>query len=123
MVQMVQVFLIPIGGTLVFIFRYDLLREKYTVLMILENKAQSLMYQRIERFKKTCDYATYSQMKMEGKNMPKMKTIVDYENYKYGLDLLEKLLEVLPEEVTREEAILNVEEAIYCLRKAVKDEA
>lgn len=41
--------------------------------MILENKAQSLMYQRIERFNTTCDYATYSQMKMEEKNMPKTK--------------------------------------------------
>lgn len=91
--------------------------------MILENRTQSLMYQWLERFLNTCDYATYSQMKMEEKDMPKTKIIVDYENYKYGLDMLEKLLEVLPEEVTREEAILNIEEAIYCLREALEDEA
>lgn len=51
------------------------------------------------------------------------KVIVDFESLKHGVELLEKLLEVLPDECTRQEAMDNIEEAIHSIRESIQDEA
>lgn len=51
------------------------------------------------------------------------KMIIDFEQYKNGVELLEELLDKLPEESTRNEAISTVEKVVYLLKEAIKDEA
>ena len=48
---------------------------------------------------------------------------IDFEMYKHGVDLLTYLLDLLPEDCTRLEAIGIVEESIRVLKAAVLDEA
>ena len=54
------------------------------------------------------------------KERTRMDEQFNLKQYRYGLDLLQKLWEALPEDVSREETRDNIEEAIHCFEQAVQ---
>ncbi|MGO2265753.1 MAG: hypothetical protein ACTH54_02825 [Vagococcus salmoninarum] len=49
--------------------------------------------------------------------------ILDVESYEYGVRLLEQLLDGLPEDLSRKEAIDKLELALDFLKASIEDEA